>query len=139
MSVAPQKLLKFFEFYESIVEDDMPFDLEFGCQPFQTKAVGFTLLSDKVRMSRSQDDINDVRKFLHDSSKSPNNMLDCFSGRKQTESEQNLLSLHAELILVKIGINKRHVRNAMRNHVDVVGRNRVNFLQHLPNALAHDN
>ena len=90
-------------------------------------------------MSRSQDDINDIREFLHDPRKSPNHVLDSFSGRKQTESEQNLLSLHAELILVKIGINKRHVRNAMRNHVDVVGRNRINFLKHLPTALAHDN
>ena len=52
-----EKLLKFFEFYESVVENDMFFHLEFSCKPFQTQTVGLTLLADKVRMSRSQDDI----------------------------------------------------------------------------------
>ena len=66
-----------------------------------------------------------------------NNVFQPLARGDETEGEQYSLSLHTELALVKIRIDERHVRNAVRDKIDVIGWRLVNVLQHPPPALAH--
>ncbi len=64
-------------------------------------------------------------------------MLDPLVWREQAEGQQDASSFDAELIFVIIRIDKRDVRNPVRNQIDLGGRRLINFLQHPPTSLRH--
>ena len=79
----------------------------------------------------AQNDVDDIGKLRHEFRKRVEHVFDAFVRRKQSESQQHLLALHAKLVLVKIRSNKRDVGNAMRNEIDLCRRRLVNLLQDL--------
>ncbi len=67
------------------------------------------------------------------------NVLNALVGRKQAEGKQHHLAFDAELVFEVGGVNEAHVGDSVRNHVDLGGRRIVDFLQHPPAALRHNN
>ena len=65
-------------------------------------------------------------------------VLDALVRREQPERQQHQPALHAELVLVVIRIDERHVGNAVRDEIDLGRRRLVDLLQHLPAPLGHD-
>ena len=57
--------------------------------------------------------------------------------RQQPKREQNFFSFRSESVLVKTRIGERQIWDAMRNQIDLVGRNVKHFLQNLRGLLAH--
>ena len=131
------KLLQLLDFDEAVIENDALLDLVLLGQDFQAETIGLTAILQMVGTRRTQDDINDVREFLENPRESVQDLLNSLVGRKQPEGEQNRPPFNAKLVLVIIGIDKRYVRNAMRNEIDLGGGRPVNILQHLASAFGH--
>ena len=131
------ELFQLLEFHEAVVENDVLLDLVLLGQDFQAETIGLTALRQLVGMRCAQDDINNVREFRQNLREGVQDILNSLVGRKQPEGEQHRPSFHAKLVLVIIGIDKRYVRNAMRNEIDLGGGRPVDVLQHLASAFGH--
>jgi len=88
-------------------------------------------------MSCAEDDIDQIRKFFHDFRQGAENVFDPLVGRQEAEGQENMLPFHAELVLVEIGIDERHVDDAVRDDIDLLPGHAVNLAQHFGAALAH--
>ena len=70
-------------------------------------------------MGCPQHDVDEVGEFTKDRGHRPQHPLDSLVGRQEPESERDELALDRELILVEIGIDERHVGDAVRDQVDL--------------------
>src|SRR5439155_25191896 len=63
--------------------------------------------------------------------------LDAFVRRKKSKGKQHRLTFHAELILVKGRVDELHVRHPVRDEIDLLGRDAIDFLQQLSSTFSH--
>ena len=59
-------------------------------------------------------------------------------GESRPKVKQHVLAFDVELVLVEIGVDERHVGNAVVNDVDFLRGDLVDLLQELAAALRHD-
>ncbi len=90
-------------------------------------------------MRGAQNNVNDIGKLSQNIGQSVEHILDSLVGRKQAEGEQHDLSFDAELIFEVGWIDESHVRNPMRDRIDLGRRRIVNILQYPTSPLGHDN
>ena len=88
-------------------------------QPLERQAVSFPLVADQARVRGAQHDIDDVRELRDDVGQRVQHVLDPLVGRQQAECQQDLLPFHAELVFEKTGVRERHIRNPVRDDVDL--------------------
>ncbi len=72
-----------------------------------------------MRMRCPEDDVSGLGMCLHNLCQGVDHVLYAFVLRKQTKRQDDLLSLHSEQVLVVIGVNKGHIRNAVMNQNDL--------------------
>ena len=104
---------------EPVVEADVGLDAQVLGEPLEADSIAFPLLAQQVGMGCPQHDVDEVGKFAKDRGHRPQHPLDSLVGRQQTERERDELALDRELILVEIGIDERHVGDAVRDQVDL--------------------
>ena len=114
---------------KAVVEDHVPLDAEVTGQSFQAQAIGFTLGAHEIRMRRPQNDVHEIGKLSQHGRNRPQRMLDPLVRREQAKGQSNLLALDAELVFEKIGVDERHVGNAMGDHRDLALGDAVDLLQ----------
>ncbi len=120
------------------MKDYVAFHVQVPCAALEGKTVCLTLLSFHIRMCCAKNDVDDFRMLACNHRQSINHVLDALARRNQTESQNDLASLHCELVLVVIRINKGHIRNAMRNHNAFFCGYLVNLFKGLLGLSAHD-
>ena len=92
-------------------------------------------MSFDVRMRRAEYDVDDVRICRHDVRECLDDIFDALVRRQQSEGQQHHFALDAEAVFVEVRINKRHIRDAVRDQVDLVRAHAVNLLQKLSPSL----
>jgi hypothetical protein len=73
--------------------------------------------------------IGELKEFIFDS----------FVRREQSKRQEDSFSLHSKLIFVKIRVDERDVRDAMRDDVDLFSRDAIDFLQETFASVGHHN
>ena len=131
------ELDQFVPFDEAIVEDDVLAHAEVARHPFQAEPVGFALLADEIRMRGAEDDVDDVGELADHLRQRLEGVLDPLVRREQAEREDDVLPLDAELFLRRVGIDERHVGNAVGDDVDLRRGDAVDVEQELAAALRH--
>src|ERR1035437_4284416 len=96
-----------------------------------------TISAENVGMSRACDHVDDIFVLRQNVRQRLNHVFDSLIRRQQAEREQHRFSFHAEAVLIEIGIQKRQVGHAMRNHVDLAAGYFEDLLQQLGGQLAH--
>src|SRR5213075_1624540 len=64
--------------------------------------------------------------------------FDAFPRRNQAEGQYHSPAFNSKMILVKIGIHKRHVRDTVRDDVYFLLRHAIDLTKHPSSALGHD-
>ncbi len=88
-------------------------------------------------MGRTEDEIDEVGEFLHHFRQGAEDVLDALVRRKEPEGQEYMLALHGELILVEIGIDERHVDDAVGDEINLLAVNVVDLPEHLRATFAH--
>src|SRR5271157_4203682 len=88
-------------------------------------------------MRCAKNNVDSIRVFLHNTGQGFQGSFYAFIGTEQSEGKKNRQPFHIELFLVKVGINKRHVMNAMVYYRDLVLRDLIYVVQHPGPLLTH--
>ena len=99
------------------------------------QAIGLALARHDVRVGGAQDDVDRVGMGREDGGQRVDDVLDALVGRQQPEGENHGLALDAEAVLAPAA--RRHLRDAVRNQVDLPLRDAVHALQQLRAGGAH--
>ena len=105
-----------------VEEDDMILDAELAHAGRQAIAIGFALLTHKVRVGRAENDIDSVGARFDDPRHGIEHGLDALVRRQKPERKNDGLSGKAEFRLGIMRFTKRQVRDTVRYDLDFVGR-----------------
>jgi hypothetical protein len=112
---------------EAVVEDHVRSDAEPLRARFQLQPVALAVALPHVGMRGSEHDVDRVGVPLEDRRQRVDHVLDALVGREQPEGEDHVLAADAELVLA--AARGRHVRNAVRDPVDLPLRYAVDLAQ----------
>ncbi len=104
---------------EPVEKADVLLDAQVLGQPLEADPIAFPLLAEEVGMRCAQHDVNEVGILLEDRRHGAEHVLDPLVRRQQAERQGDILALDVELILVELGIDKRHVGDAMGDQIDL--------------------
>jgi hypothetical protein len=124
---------------EAVVENHLRCHTHILGQGLQTGSIVVPFTTQDVRMGSARDNIDNVLVLRQDLGQSTNHIFNPFVWGEQPECKQDRLAFDTEAVLIEVGIQKREIGNAMRNHVDLAAPDFVDFLQELGRQLAHDN
>ncbi len=91
-----------------------------------------------MRMGRAENDVHDVGMVLDNVGQGFNHHLDALARRQQAEGQQYGAPLESKLVLVKRGINERHVRDAVGYEGDFFRGHAVYGFKYIESLMAHD-
>ena len=94
-------------------------DAELLTARFEHQPIRLSLVLDDVRMRGAEDDVHDVGVDGEDRRQRVDDMLDAFVAGQQAERQDHGLAVDAQPVLAR-GID-RHVRNPVRNEIDLIG------------------
>ena len=119
------------------MEDHVRFHSYFFRQGLQTGAILVSLAAENMRVGCARDDVHNILVLRQNLGQRLNYVFNSLIRREQSECKQDGLAFHAKTVFVEIRVEKRHVRNAMRHHVDLAARHFEYLLQELGRELAH--
>ena len=103
----------------------------------QAVAIDFALIAKQIGMRCAEHDIKSRRARSDDLGHGVDNGLDALARRQQAEREDDRSPLEAELLLGARGLEKREIRNPVRNDVDVMRGDAMARVEELPSFLRH--
>ncbi|MDQ1158317.1 hypothetical protein QE385_002644 [Sphingomonas sp. SORGH_AS 950] len=107
-------------------------------QRLQPVAIGFALMRDQIGMGRAQHDIEQFGMMRGDGGQRLDDRLDPLVGRQQTEGEDDLAALPAELRLERVGRDQLAVGHAVRDHRDLARIGAIDALEDVEAFVRHD-
>ena len=125
----PDELDQLVDLHEPVVEAHVRLDAQVLGQPLQADPIPLPLLADQIRVRRPQDDVDEVGKLPEDRRHRPEHLLDPLVRRQQPEGQRDELALDPELVLVEVGVDERHVGDAVGDQVDLGLRYAVNVAE----------
>ena len=120
---------------ETVVENDVAVHSQPLGAILEHQAVGLALPLDDVRMRRAEHDVYGVGMLGQDGRKGVDDVLDPLVGREEPEGEDERPPFHAEAVLAS---GERHVRNPVRDDVDLLRGDAVDVAEELSSAGGHD-
>ncbi len=115
----------------------MILDAELAHACHQAAAIGFALVANQIGMRRSQHHIDRVRPPLQDRGHGVDHDLDALAGGQQSERQNDRPVAESEFGLCRIRRDKRKVRDAMGNDLDLVVRHAIDVAQQFPALAGH--
>ncbi len=122
---------------ELVEEHHVILDAEFAHTRHQALAIRLALFSDQVWMCRTEHDIHGVGAALQNRRHGVDHDFDALVGRQQAESQNDGPPAKSEFGLRRIGPDKRSIRNAVGNHLDLVIRDLIDACQQLATLSGH--
>ena len=122
---------------EAVVEDDMLRDAQIAGQSLQAQPIGFALGSHEIRVRCPQHHVDEIGKLLEHGRHRPQCVLDSLVRREQAKRQRDLLPFDAKLAFEGLGIDERHVGNAVGDQRNLAFRNAVDRLQQRAAPFGH--
>jgi hypothetical protein len=132
------ELDQFLDADKAVVKEDVVFHSAGARQALELQPIKLSFAPLDVRMGDAEQDVHRLRIALQNGGHGLDDILDALVRREQSKGKQDQLALHAEAVLVKVGVHKGDVGNAVRDPVDLILGYLVSLPQEPGAALTHD-
>ena len=133
-----EKPAQFLQRYEAILKQHVIEHAQLIGKTLKFVPVFFPSCLLDVRVRFTEHDIDQVGMLADQLWQRPNCVFNTLARREQAERQHHLAALDAELVLVDSRVDKRDIRNAVRDHLDLFRTDPIGFLKDLDGPMCHD-
>ena len=134
-----EELAQFLDIHEPVEELDVLRDAQSRREALERCPISFSVVFLYVGVRHAQDQVYELGVLFHDLRHGGDHVLYALIRREQPESGRNNAALHAELVLVVVGVHEREVGNAVMDERDLPLWHIVDVTQEAGGPATHHN